>query len=309
MTPVPALAAAPVRAPSWLADLVPAPLQGSGIGALQGGPVQALALAVRGLGRRRELARRRGLGTSLGIDMVNAAVAELLARGALPRAAALHVEAADDAALAEGAVAGIVRGCRAHGVEIACGEASVAPDTEHVSLVLVGGVIAAASTPAPGWVVLALRRNGLCDVDFEWAWRRLQQLELDLEQPLPAGDRLGDALLAPQACCLDVLRDPLRQGWPVRLVAVGEGGLAGSLAAALPAGVGAELDLTAWPAPEPFPQLLARGAGMGAAASACSLGCPMLVVVPAADATRWLEHTRAWNEPAHRIGELQALGG
>lgn len=297
-------AAVAVRPPAWLGDLLPAPLQPGKACPLAGEPVPSLALASRAIGRRRELARERGLAVALGVDMIHAAVDALLARMALPRAVALDVLAADDSALAEGVVAGIVRGGHAHDLELACGQARAATGLEHVALTLAGGVIAHAMTPEPGNVVLALRGQGPCDSDFEWTVERQRQLGLDPEQSLPGGDRLADALLVPQASFFSVLRDPLRQRWPARLLVVADGGLTGSLAAALPAGVGAGLDLRAWRPPPPFPQLLADGIRLSAAAAACSVGCGMLVLVPERDVDRWLGHTRAWNEPAEPIGRL-----
>lgn len=300
------------NAPAWLADLLPFPLRSAAPFA-SGEPFAQLAFACRSLGCRNALAARRGRGELLGIDMVHAAVDELLAHMALPRVALLEVAAAQDDGHAEAIVAGIARACRAHDVGIAGGLARTTAGAAHVSLTLVGGLVAAAPAPAPGQAVLALRGHGPADADFDWAVRRLGELGPDLERALASatagGDRLGDALLVPQRSCFDVLRDPLRNGWPARLLAVGEGGLSGSLAAALPAGLGAELDLAGWQAPEPFPRLLGSGRANGADAAECSLGCAMLALVPPDDVGRWLQHTRAWNEPAQEIGRLVAGAG
>lgn len=275
---------------------------------LLGAPVAEMAVSVRCIGRRRDLARAHGLGQELGIGMVNEAIAALLAQGALPRLAALCVAAGAEEDLAADVAAGIVRGCQAHDVEIGCSDAATTAGQAHVAVVICGGVVAPVLPAEPGFAVLGLRNQGLVDDDLDWACRQIHTRTLQTTPPQPAADSLGGALLAPSASFFSVLREPLRKQWPARLVAVGGPGLSGSLAAALPVGVDAVLDLAAWSPPAPFPELLGSDPDPRAAAAACSLGCGMLVLVPAADERRWLDHCGAWAEPACRLGWIGSGG-
>lgn len=255
--------------------------------------------------RRRKLAARLSAGEATGIDQANTAVVELLAAHALPAAATLHVAtgAPDEFALAF--VTGMLRGLAAHDVRLAAVQTSPGSRKLPAVLSLVGGVVGDARIPANTDVILGLRDNGPLDDDAAWLDQRVTALGLTTTSPLPNGETLGRALFVPRQSHLGVLHAPLRARWPMRLIAIGPGALAGGIEAALPQGLCAQWELGDLAAPEPFPTLL-RGLDAGTAARDCSLGVGMAAIVPAADEGRWQALFRAWNEPLFRLGLVTA---
>lgn len=264
-----------------------------------------LATAMRRLGPRVELARALDGGEALGVDMVHAAVNELLAQHALPQHATISVVGEAGGGLTGAIVDGALRALRGHGVPIVVPVAATAA-REQVGLCLVGSALSAPRAAAVGDVVLALRSTGPTDGDFGFLSRTAQHRGLDFAQRLANGDRVGQALLAPRASHCSVMHEGLRQGWRFTGCAV-EGPLAAAVARVLPAEAAVAWDFAAWRPPSPFDAWF-DGASMHDAAAQSSVGVSFLMVVAAADAERWSAHFAAWGEPATVIGRVVAEG-
>lgn len=265
-----------------------------------------LATAMRRLGPRAELARALDGGEALGVDMVHAAVNELLAQHALPQHATLSVAGHASGGLTAAVVAGALRALRGHGLPVVVPVAATGA-CEQVGLCLVGAPLSVPRIAAVGDVVLALRSTGPTDGDFAFLSRTAQQRGLDPTQRLPNGDRVGQALLAPRASHCSVMHEGLRQGWHFTGCAV-EGPLAMALARVLPADAEVAWDFAAWRPPSPFDAWF-DGASMHAAAAHASVGVSFLMVVAAVDAERWSAHFAAWGEPATALGHVVAARG
>lgn len=266
----------------------------------------SLVASVRRLGDRCDLAMQCGCIEELGIDMVQAAVNELLAQRALPRCASLSVAASRDGGPVASMVAGVVRACRAHGIDLAVPLATVAA-TPQLGLGVYGAIEdAKAHVPAVGDLVLALRRRGPGDGDFEVLATKAARLGLLLSSPLANGDAVARALVTPRGSHMSVLHDPLRQGWPFFACDVGDGPLVTKVRERLPAGLDVHWDFTAWNPPAPFAEWFPGADGQRVAASVCSAGCGMVVVASPTDAPRWLQWFAAWNEAATPIGTIAA---
>lgn len=284
----------------WLAELGVPPGRPAPAGASE------VAVAARSLGARQELARQLGHGETLGVDMVQAAVDELLAAGALPARGALHLVARAESGFAADVVAGVARACRAHGALLVVAAATLG-EVERIDVQLSGALVAPASTapPIPGEVVVALRARGPTDGDLPRLLRHATGLGLGLGDLLASGDTVGTALLAARGSHLAMLHDPLAQGWPGRRIAVGDQSLAAALTCGSMREVAVAWDFTTVRPPAPFaewfppPQLEAM-------AACTSCGCGFLVVAAESDAARWLQHCADWNEPAARIGRIVA---
>ena len=291
----------------WLADLVGP--QGREVVARDCGSAPALALAAvsRGVGCRRELARSLGQGEALGVDLVHAAVNTLLASGALPHIAAMHVQAPRASALAEAITAGIARACRAHDLAIVVGSAVQVEAPEELGIVLTGGIVAPSPTNlAAEDVVLALRGSGPSDGDLDALLARARGLGLTLADRLANGDTVGRTLVAARKSHFSLLQQPLRERWPGRVIAVGDRGLAAAASAALPTGLRVDWSFAGWQPPAPFAEWFQDRGEVVQAAASSSFGCGMMVVVSVAEAPRWQRLCAAWNEPATVLGQIVA---
>lgn len=258
-----------------------------------------LATTTRRLPPRATLARELGRGEALGVDMVHAAVNELLAQHALPQFATLAVAGDPAGGFTEDVVAGILRACRGHGVPVAV-PLAVPSACAQVGFTLAGSVLGAlVPAPSVGDVVLAMRSTGPTDGDFAVLQQFLAQRGCGPETRLADGDSVGQVLLTPRASHCSVMHEGLRSGWPFFGIAV-DGALIASARRALPADRDVAWDFAAWRACAPFAECSALGPEQ------CSVGCSLLVVVPESETKRWLDWFAAWNEPATRVGRITA---
>lgn len=281
----------------WLAELCLA------AGPAAGGDAKVL----RTLGAREGLARQFGHGQALGVDMVQAAVDDLLAAGALPQRASLQVVARAEGGFVADVTAGVARACRAHGALLVVAAAALG-EPERVEVQLAGALCtpAAAAPPVPGDVVVALRARGPTDGDLPFLLARAQQLGRGPADRLVGGETVAEALLAPRGAHLAMLHDPLTQGWPGVRRAVDDGTLAAAVVGCLPPDCTVAWDFAAWRPPAPFRELLPDVAALEGAVAHGSCGCGFVVVAAESHAERWLQHCAAWNEPATRIGRIVA---
>jgi phosphoribosylformylglycinamidine cyclo-ligase len=82
------------------------------------------------------------------------------------------------------------------------------------------------------------------------------------------------------------------------------GGLPGNLPRVLPKGLGARLELAAWPRPEVFGWLAGLGVEEDEMRRVFNLGLGYLVVVPAGEADEAIRIAVAAGHPAYRAGEI-----
>lgn len=261
-----------------------------------------LVTAVRCLGPRQELARRADAGEALGVDMLHAAVNELLAQHALPQSATLSVAGDPRGGFASEVVAGVLRACRGHGVSVVV-PLAIPAASEQVGVSVTGQPLAAGPlAPSEGDCVLALRSNGSGDGDFVPLVDALPQRQLTMADRLANGDTIATTLLTPRSSHASVMHESLRQGWPF-FGCVVDGPLVPQVQRRLPAELDIALECEGWRPGAPFAEWFATTA-LPQAAEWCSIGCGMLVVVAATAAAKWLEHFAAWGEPASRLGRI-----
>lgn len=295
-------------ATSWCAELPWLAELGLGAGGLllAAGITPLLAMAWRRLGPRGDLARAADGGEAVGVDMVHAAVNELLAQHALPQQATLAVAGDARGGFVEAVAGGALRALRGHGLPVAV-PLAVQATSEQVGLCVVGTPLSAARAVGVGDVVLALRSTGPTDGDFVVLSRCARERGLDVAHRLANGDRVDASLLAPRASHCSVMHEGLRQGWHFTAAAV-DGSLQASVAQLLPAGCDVAWDFTAWRPGAPFDSWFPGGA-IGEAAEHTSAGASFVMVVAAAEAERWSAHFAAWGEPATAIARVVAARG
>ncbi|HVS04137.1 MAG TPA: phosphoribosylformylglycinamidine cyclo-ligase, partial [Thermoanaerobaculia bacterium] len=240
-----------------------------------------LVASADGVGTKLTVARLAGDFSTVGSDLVNHCVNDILVQGATPL---FFLDYVGGGVLAPAQVvqlvAGVAAGCRANGCALLGGETAEMPgfyqrgDYELVGFV-VGVVerarILGAERVRPGDRLLGLPSAGLHTNGYSLARRVLfEQLGLGIDDPLPAAEGAGavaagptvrEALLAPHLSYLAPLAGLLAHPGLHAMAHVTGGGLTDNLPRVLPAGLGARVDLDSWQVPPLF-RLLARHGGV-----------------------------------------------
>ena len=235
-------------------------------GALKTMDAPVLVASTDGVGTKTKVAAALGRFDTLGQDLVNHCVNDLLVQGARPLffldyVASARLEPAPTAAL----IAGVAAGCRAHGIPLLGGETAEMPgvyEAGEFDLVgtLIGVVersrIVTGEAVRAGDFIVGLPSGGLQTNGFSLARRVLAGRYAEV-----LGDTtVGDALLAPHRSFLNVVTPLLDAGLVRGMAHITGGGLPGNLPRVLPEGLGAELTPN-WSVPEIFSLIEASGVG------------------------------------------------
>ncbi|MGH7563323.1 MAG: phosphoribosylformylglycinamidine cyclo-ligase [Gemmatimonadota bacterium] len=206
---------------------------------------------------------------TVGEDLVNHCVNDLLAAGARPILFLDYIAAGKlESDVVLSVVEGLARACRANHVALIGGETAEMPDLYAVGRYdLVGFMIGVAprsrlgSRATVGDIVLGLPSSGLHTNGYTLARR----IVIDgaghrPEEVVPwGGESWADALLAVHLSYRAAV-EPLLDGAGLHAVAhITGGGFAGNLPRVLPGGLGARLDRSAWTVPPLFGYLAETG--------------------------------------------------
>lgn len=221
-----------------------------------------------GVGTKVELAARANRYAGVGWDIVNHCINDVLVQGARPL---FFLDYIASSTIRAGMVADVVGGmadaCAEAGCSLLGGETAEMPGVYHdgafdIAGTLVGVVERAELLPrsgdravSAGDTLVGLPSNGPHTNGYSllrklFAWLPPDSLPEPLDRPLI------DALLEPHRSYLGVLGpildDPAVKGAVKALAHITGGGLPENLPRALPAGLGAEVDLGSWPVPPLF---------------------------------------------------------
>ena len=250
-----------------------------------------LVLSTDGVGTKVLVAVQAGRLDTVGEDLVNHSVNDILVHAATPLAfmdyvagAGLSVE--QTAAIVEG----IARGCRAHAMALAGGETAQMPGLYRPGTFdLAGTIIGVVEKDsalhgdriAPGDVLLGYASTGLHTNGYSLARRIVfDQMRLGI------GDRLGDTGQTVGEALLAIHRSYLRSLAPVitqvhGLAHITGGGIAGNLVRILPAGCEATVDPASWTLPPLFHFLQqAGGVSVDEMRDVFNLGVGLIAVLP-----------------------------
>ncbi len=274
-----------------------------------------LVLSTDGVGTKVLVAARAGVHDTVGEDLVNHCVNDVLVHGARPLAFLDYLATGNLVPeTAAAVVSGIARGCRAHDMTLVGGETAELPDLyqpEHYDLAgtIVGVVEEAAALHGdrvqPGDVLIGYASNGLHTNGYTLARRIVfDVLRLDVADPFPESDRLVAQVL------LDGHRSYAAAVTPVitrvhALAHITGGGVAGNLARVLPPGCEAVVDAGAWAWPEVFRVLMrAGGVSLAEMRRVFNLGVGMIAVAARDDVDAVYRAAAAAKIPAWIVGEV-----
>lgn len=282
-----------------------------------------LVASADGVGTKLDVAKRAGVHDTVGRDLVQHCINDILAQGARPL---FFMDYVGTGKLEPNVVADLIRGCaeacRDHGAALLGGETAEMPGLYAAGdFDLVGFIVGAVerervldgSQVRAGQVLLGLESDGLHTNGYSLARKvcfdRLG-LELDSAPDELGGRTIQEALLAPHRCYLEPLWPQLQAGRVAALPHITGGGLPGNVNRVLGDRLDAVIDRSSWTVPGLF-ELLVRGGDVprDEAYRAFNMGIGLVVVVEPEEADRVASELAAAGERVHRIGELVAGTG
>ncbi|HXY19852.1 MAG TPA: phosphoribosylformylglycinamidine cyclo-ligase [Gemmatimonadales bacterium] len=254
-----------------------------------------LVASTDGVGTKVLVAIRAGRHDTVGEDLVNHCVNDILVHGARPVGFLDYFASGRlDPAVAAEVVSGVARACRAHAMPLVGGETAEMPDVyrpgEYDLAGTILGVVAEdealhGDRVAPGDVLVGYASSGFHTNGYSLLRRVIfGDLALGLDDPFPETDRSVAAVL------LAVHQSYFAAVWPVRaqlhaLAHITGGGIPGNLVRVLPSGVDAAVRGGSWPVPAPF-EVVRRGGAVSVEEMrrVFNLGVGLIAVCARADA-------------------------
>jgi phosphoribosylformylglycinamidine cyclo-ligase len=281
-----------------------------------------LVASTDGVGTKLEVARRARIYDTVGRDLVQHCVNDILVQGARPL---FFLDYVAMGKLEPAIIAELIRGCalacKDNGLALLGGETAEMPglyregDFELVGTI-VGSVprdrVIDGSAVKPGQAVLGLGSDGLHTNGFSLARRILfERLKLDVgDRPAALkGRSVGEALLAPHRSYLPALGPLLDQRRIRGMAHITGGGLSGNVPRIL-RGVDVVAERDSWEVPPLFRMLVDEGGiAFDEAHRAFNMGVGMVVMVEEPDAKAVLADLNARGERAWRLGRVVAGEG
>jgi phosphoribosylamine--glycine ligase/phosphoribosylaminoimidazole synthetase len=223
-----------------------------------------------GVGTKVMLASAAGRYDSIGHDIVNHCINDLLVQGAFPLFFLDYIASSSiSASRIAKIVGGMAEACANARCVLLGGETAEMPGVYCPGEFDVAGTMVGAAEKKhllprpdvrPGDILLGLASSGLHTNGYSLVRKIFRGLPLDAT---PAGlDRpIGDALLAPHRSYLNVLRPVLDRGLVKALAHLTGGGIFDNLPRVLPSDCAAEIDRASWPVPPLF-ALIAEASGL-----------------------------------------------
>lgn len=250
-----------------------------------------LVLSTDGVGTKVLVALEAGRFDTVGEDLVNHSVNDILVHGARPIAFMDYIAGAGlGVEQIAGLVEGIARGCRTHGMALAGGETAQMPGLYRLGTFDLAGTIVGVVEEdealhgdgiVPGDVLLGYASSGLHTNGYTLARRIVfERLGLGVDDRLgDTGSSVSDALLAVHRSYYAAVMPVIRRLHG--LAHITGGGIAGNLVRVLPARCEAVVDPASWELPPLF-AFLQRAGGISTdeMREVFNLGVGLIAVLP-----------------------------
>ncbi|NOZ28304.1 MAG: phosphoribosylformylglycinamidine cyclo-ligase [Chloroflexi bacterium] len=287
------------------------------VSALKGMEAPVLVASTDGVGTKTKIATALGRFDTIGHDIVNHCINDILVQGARPLFFLDYIASSKlDPEMVAEVVRGCAEACKAAGCALLGGETAempgvYAPDEFDLVGTIVGVVdrheIVDGRSIIPGDAIIGLASSGLHTNGYSLARRVFRGWDLRAVVP-ELGRPLGEALLAPHRSYLAEVRRLREAGVVIKGMAhITGGGLIDNPPRIFPEGVAARIQRGSWPVPPIF-QLIQRVGGVSEEemAHVFNLGLGMLLIVPAEQAD---EALRVLGDDAWQVGEMVPCGG
>jgi phosphoribosylformylglycinamidine cyclo-ligase len=230
-----------------------------------------LVSSADGVGTKLKVAFMTARHDTIGADLVNHCVNDILVQGAEPLFFLDYLATGRlSPSIAEQVIAGVTRGCSENGCALIGGETAEMPgfyaEGEYDLAGFIVGIVERSAivdgrSIAAGDSVIGLRSSGLHTNGYSLARRVLFDdigwtPDTFVEE---LGESVGEALLAPHRSYLNGVRPLLEQRYARGLAHITGGGITENVPRVLPEGCAAEVDRSAWPVPPIFTLIQRRG--------------------------------------------------
>jgi phosphoribosylformylglycinamidine cyclo-ligase len=287
-----------------------------------GVPDPVLVASADGVGTKLRVAFMAGIHDTIGVDLVNHCVNDILVQGARPLFFLDYLATGRlDPDVAVKIVEGLARGCGENGCALLGGETAEMPgfyaDGEYDVAGFIVGVVSRSrvidgSAIRSGDVLIGVPSSGLHTNGYSLARRIVFELaELRPSSIVPEmGVSVGEALLTPHRSYLKVVEPLLATNVILGMAHITGGGITDNLPRILPDGVHAVVDRRAWTVPPLFAWLQRTGnVPVDDMFRTFNMGIGLIVVCRPSDEARVIESLRRLGESsAGRIGAI-ASGG
>jgi phosphoribosylformylglycinamidine cyclo-ligase len=281
-----------------------------------------LVASADGVGTKLRVAFMTGVHSTIGVDLVNHCVNDILVQGAQPLFFLDYLATGRlDPDVAVQIVDGLATACRANGCALLGGETAEMPgfyaDGEYDVAGFIVGVVPKrdvidGKSIRPGDALIGVPSSGLHTngyslarrIAFEVAGLRHDSYVAEL------GASIGEALLAPHRSYLSLVRPLLKEKLAKGMAHITGGGITDNLPRVLPEGTHAAVNRSAWTPSPVFRWLQTTGAvPADDMYRTFNMGIGLIVVCAAADAQHVLDLLKSGGESgAMRIGEIRAGG-
>ena len=275
-----------------------------------------LVMSTDGVGSKVLVAAAAGIHDTVGEDLVNHSVNDILVHGATPLAFLDYIAAGNLVPeIAEQIVAGVARACRAHDMTLAGGETAQMPDLYQPGHYdLAGSIVGVVEEDkalhgdrvTPGDQLIGYASTGLHTNGYTLARKIVfDAMQLQIDDPFPeTGQSVGQVLLAVHRSYATAVRPVLDHLHA--LAHVTGGGIAGNLVRVLPPSVEAVVDAGSWPWPPLFRVLMRFGqVRRDEMRRVFNLGVGMIAVVARDDVEAVIRAAERAHVQAWIIGEIR----
>ena len=276
-----------------------------------------LVSSTDGVGSKLKIAFQTGQHKTVGMDLVNHCINDILVQGAIPLFFLDYIAMGKlDADVMIDVVAGLARACRDSGCALIGGETAEMPDFYKPGEYDLAGFIVGlverelvidGSRIASGDVLIGLASSGLHTNGYSLARKILfERRGLKPESRVPELNRtVGEELLAVHRSYLPVLRGLIPAGALYGMAHITGGGFTDNIPRILPRGLSARIDLGTWPVPPVFRYLQDTGRIAGDEMfHTFNMGIGMVLVVPLHRESEVVKHLDTLGEKHYRIGEI-----
>jgi phosphoribosylformylglycinamidine cyclo-ligase len=280
-----------------------------------------LVSSADGVGTKLKVAFMTGRHDTVGADLVNHCVNDILVQGARPLFFLDYLAFGHlSPDVAEQVIAGVARGCRENVCALLGGETAEMPgfyaEGEYDIAGFVVGIVDRdrvidGRTIVPGDVLIGLPSAGLHTNGYSLARRVLFDVcGLTPGTPVPElKGSVGDALLAPHRSYLHVVQPLLDANLVKGMAHITGGGITENVPRVLPDSCAAEINLRSWEVPELFRYLQERGGIPGDEMfRAFNMGIGLILVSAAESARRVLEALAVAGERGFTLGRVVSGG-
>ena len=276
-----------------------------------------LVSSADGVGTKLKVAMATGVHSTVGGDLVNHCINDILVQGAEPLFFLDYLAMGKlDPNVVEQLVDGMSRACRKAGCALIGGETAempgfYPPGEYDLAGFIVGAVerkkVLSGKNVKPGDALIALPSAGLHTNGYSLA----RKLVFEVAKLKPdtyvaeVGNKIGAELLKPHLCYAQALKNVLERGLVSALAHITGGGIPGNLPRVLPSGVRAEIDLSSWPVPPIFKYLAKLGKiESDELLQSFNMGVGMIMIVPPENVRPVEADLKRRREKFFRIGRI-----